>query len=243
MAELPERGDGLWQLVRDLVAARAAATGQTSLTIVDAGGGTGHLAVPLARLGHYLTVVDPALDSLAALERRAAEAGVRGRVRAVQGDAADLPDLIDAGSVDVVLCHNVLEVVDDPVRALAGVARVIATEGLLSLLAANRHAVVLAKALAGRIDEARQALADPNGRWGPADPVPRRFTMDQLQQLVAQSGLIGEAVHGVQVFTDLVPGRTDAAQLAELGSLEAAAANHPAFRELAVNLHVRARKA
>jgi len=72
--------------------------------------------------------------------------------------------------------------------------------------------------------------------------VPRRFTMDQLQLLVAQSGLVADAVHGVRVFADLVPGRIDAAQLAELGALEASAANHPAFRELAVHLHVRAHR-
>jgi ubiquinone/menaquinone biosynthesis C-methylase UbiE len=237
-----ERIDALHQLVRDLVAARAAATGRACLTVLDAGGGTGHLAVPLARLGHRVTVVDPALDALAALERRAAEAGVREQISAMQGDATDLPQLVEPGSADLVLCHNVLEVVDDPASALSAVADVIAPGGLLSLVAANRHAVVLAKVLIGRVDEARRALADPDGRWGDADPVPRRFTMDQLQQLVAQSGLVGESVHGVRVFSDLVPGRTDAAQLAELSSLEAAAGNHPAFRELAVNLHVRARK-
>jgi len=237
-----ERTDGLRHLVRDLVAARAAATGRSRLTVVDAGGGTGHLAVPLARLGHRVTVVDPTLDALAALERRAAEAGVQERVSAMQGDAVDLPDLIEADSADLVLCHNVLEVVDDPASALAGVATVIAPGGLLSLMAANRHAVVLAKVLIGHVDEARRALADPDGRWGDADPVPRRFTMDQLQQLVAQCGLVSESVHGVRVFSDLLPARTESSQLAELDSLEAAAANHPAFRELAVNLHVRARK-
>ncbi|QRN81885.1 MAG: methyltransferase type 12, partial [Nocardiopsis sp. BM-2018] len=46
------------------------------LEIVDAGGGTGGAAVPLAELGHRVTVVEPSPDSLAALERRAAESGV-----------------------------------------------------------------------------------------------------------------------------------------------------------------------
>jgi S-adenosylmethionine-dependent methyltransferase len=236
-----ERSDGLWRLVRDVVASRMAESGSRELDIVDVGGGTGQLAVPLALAGHRVTVIDPTLDSLAALERRATEAGALDRVTAVQGDAADLPSLVAAGSADVILCHNVLEIVDDPVQAVAAIAYALAPGGLLSLLAANRHAVVLAKVLTGHVDEARRALADPNGRWGDADPIPRRFTMDQLQQLVAQSGLVSEAVHGVRVFSDLVPGRVDAAQLAELAALEAAAANHPAFRELAVHLHVRAR--
>ncbi len=242
MVERAERTDGLWRLVRDVVASRMAESGTRELAIVDVGGGTGQLAVPLALAGHRVTVIDPTLDSLAALERRATEAGALDRITAAQGDAADLPSLVPAGSADVVLCHNVLEIVDDPVQAVAAITFALAPSGLLSLLAANRHAVVLAKVLTGHVDEARRALADPNGRWGDADPTPRRFTMDQLQQLVAQGGLVSEAVHGVRVFADLVPGRVEAAQLTELAALEAAAANHPAFRELAVHLHVRARR-
>ncbi|MGZ6791503.1 MAG: methyltransferase domain-containing protein, partial [Mycobacteriales bacterium] len=45
----------------------------SGLVVVDAGGGTGGFAVPLAELGHRVTVVDPSPDSLAALQRRAAE--------------------------------------------------------------------------------------------------------------------------------------------------------------------------
>src|SRR5690606_38224364 len=56
------------------------------LTVVDVGGGTGGFAVPLAEAGHQVTVVDASPDALAALTRRATEAGVADRVRAVQGD-------------------------------------------------------------------------------------------------------------------------------------------------------------
>jgi SAM-dependent methyltransferase len=169
VVERAERTDGLWRLVRDVVASRMAESGSRELEIVDVGGGTGQLAVPLALAGHRVTVIDPTLDSLAALERRATEAGALDRVTAIQGDAADLPSLVAAGRADVVLCHNVLEIVDDPVQAVAAITYALAPGGLLSLLAANRHAVVLAKVLTGHVDEARRALADPNGRWGDAN--------------------------------------------------------------------------
>ena len=64
------------------------------LSVVDVGGGTGGFAVPLARSGHDITVVDASPDALAALTRRAADAGVGDRVRAVQGDADALADLV-----------------------------------------------------------------------------------------------------------------------------------------------------
>ncbi|MDQ3592353.1 MAG: methyltransferase domain-containing protein, partial [Actinomycetota bacterium] len=44
--------------------------------VVDLGGGTGEFAVRVAELGHEVTVVDPSPDALAALDRRAADAGV-----------------------------------------------------------------------------------------------------------------------------------------------------------------------
>ncbi len=60
------------------------------LDVVDAGGGTGGFAVPLAEAGHRVTVVDPSPDSLAALARRVAERGLEGRVTGVQGDLSEL---------------------------------------------------------------------------------------------------------------------------------------------------------
>ncbi|MGN6246636.1 MAG: class I SAM-dependent methyltransferase, partial [Motilibacteraceae bacterium] len=83
-----------------------------ALDVLDVGGGTGGFAVPLAREGHRVTVVDPSPDALAALERRAAEAGVP--VRAVQGDLSDLLDVVPAAGADVVLVHGALEHADDP---------------------------------------------------------------------------------------------------------------------------------
>ncbi|HSK25991.1 MAG TPA: methyltransferase domain-containing protein [Jiangellales bacterium] len=210
------------------------------LDVVDAGGGTGGFAVPLARAGHRVTVVDPSPDALAALERRAAEAGVTERVRAVQGDAADLLDVVAAGSADAVLGHGVLEVVDDPAAAVAGMAAVLRPGGLASVLAAQRHATVLARAAAGHLLDARHALTDPDGRWGPGDPLPRRFDEAGLLSLLDAAGLAVREVHGVRVFTDLVPGTLvdEPGASDALLDLETAVASHPAFRSVAAQLHV-----
>ncbi|NEB82380.1 SAM-dependent methyltransferase, partial [Streptomyces sp. SID14478] len=89
--------------------------------------------------------------------------------------------------------------------------------------------------------EARQALDDPAGRWGEGDPVPRRFSADQLSQLVGAAGADVGAVHGVRVFADLVPGvlvDTEPGAFQELLKLEAAAAELPAFHAVATQLHV-----
>jgi SAM-dependent methyltransferase len=220
------------------------------LDVVDVGGGTGGFAVPLAEAGHRVVVVDPSLDALAALERRSAEAqlaapgGATGSVQAVQGDAAQLVPLLPPASADLVLCHGVLEVADDPGAALAGVAAVLRPGGVVSVLVAQRRAAVLTRAIAGHFTEAAAALADPDGRWGAADPLPRRFDRDRLQALLGAAGLDVEAVHGVRVFADLVPAAAvdhDAAAAHALLALEAAASTDPVLLDVAARLHVLAR--
>ena len=87
------------------------------LDIVDVGGGTGGYAVPLARAGHKVTVVDASPDALAALTRRVAEDSgpvTSGRIVAVQGNVDALGEVAPPGSADLVLCHSVLKVVDQP---------------------------------------------------------------------------------------------------------------------------------
>lgn len=213
----------------------------TALHVVDAGGGTGGFAVPLAAAGHRVTVVDPSPDSLAALQRRTTEAGLAERVRGVQGDLHELPGLVPGGSADLLLVHSVLELVDDPGDALAAAVPVLRTGGRLSLLAANRVAAVLARAVAGHPEEAARALTDPAGRWGPGDGTPRRFTADALRELVTGAGLLVEQLHGVRVVSDLVPSAvldTEPGAAAALLALERALSERAPFCDVATQLHV-----
>lgn len=234
----------VWEVLRDALAALA--PDGRSLQVLDVGGGTGGFAVPLAELGHQVTVVDPSPDSLAALERRAAESGTSGQVRAVQGDVAGLADVAAAGSVDLVLCHSVLEVVDDPAVALAAVVQVLRPGGMASILAANRVAAVVARVAAGRLAEARRLLDDPSGWAGEGDPLARRFTVDELSALATSAGLRPRLTHGVRVFADVVAaavvdGDADAAR--DLLALEHAAADRPDYIAVAAQLHLLADRA
>ncbi|MBJ6619210.1 methyltransferase domain-containing protein [Streptomyces sp. WAC04189] len=231
----------VWDVLQEALDRRVKATGRQALDVLDTGGGSGNFAVPAARLGHRVTVVDPSPNALFALERRAAEAGVADRVRGVQGDARGLFDVVERGGYDAVLCHGVLEYVDDPAEGVRNVVAALRPEGVLSLLAAGLGGAVLARALAGHFTEARHALDDPDGRWGEGDPVPRRFTADQLTGLVESAGLRVGAVHGVRVFADLVPGvlvDTEPGAMEALLKLEAAAAELAAFHSVATQLHV-----
>jgi SAM-dependent methyltransferase len=214
--------------------------------VLDVGGGSGVWAVPLARSGCLVTVVEPSPNALATLNRRAADAGVQQLVIPVQGDADSLADAVAAGSADLVLGHGVLEVVEDPAGAVRALAAATAPGGAVSVLVANRYAAVLARALAGRLTEARRVLDDAAGRLGAADPVLHRFDTEGLLVLLADSGLDVELVQGDGVVTDLMPGGVLEGQPGaadQLAELELLVAGRVPLRDIASRLHALARSA
>jgi S-adenosylmethionine-dependent methyltransferase len=238
----PRTSTVLWEGVQRLLADATAASGAGELTVVDLGGGTGGLAVRVAALGHRVVVVDPSPDALAALERRTAEAGLADRVRPLQGDATDLASVLDPGSADVLLCHGVLEVVDDPLVALRAAHAVLRPGGRLSLLVAQWPASVLARVLSGHLDQALHVLSDPDHRWSGHDPLRRRFDRAAATGLAERVGFTVTAVEGTRTFSDVVPAaRAESeADLALLRHLEALASTSPELLVLAGHLHLHA---
>ncbi|HEY2880232.1 methyltransferase domain-containing protein [Nocardioides sp.] len=210
--------------------------------VLDIGGGTGGLAVRVGELGHRVTVVDPSPDALAALDRRAREHDVA--VTGRQGDLSSLLDVVGPDSADVVLCHGVLEVVDDPAAALATLARVVRPGGVLSLLVAQRHAAVIARAMAGHFQQALEML-EPADPVAPSGRIGRRHSYDELTALASGAGFVVDTVHAVRVFTDLVPGSLldlEPGATAALVELEQAVATRPEYLPLATQLHLLAHR-
>ncbi|MGK5684604.1 methyltransferase domain-containing protein [Actinoplanes sp. URMC 104] len=212
------------------------------LTVLDVGGGTGGFAVPLAEAGHTVTVVDASPDALAALTRRAADAGVAGRVRAVQGDGDALAGLVEPGSVDLILCHAVLEVVDDPAGVVAAIAGALRPGGAVSLLVASRAAAILGRAINGHLRAATAVAADPEGRAGSRDTLRRRYDADSAAALLGAANLQVEQTHGVRVLADLLPAAVVEEDPQALLDLELELSARPPFRDIASQLHLFARK-
>ena len=225
----------VWDALREVLDA-VLDTGGAPASVVDIGGGTGGFAVRVAELGHRVVVVDPSPDALATLARRADESGVADLVTGRQGDLDTLRDLVPEGGADgfdVVLCHGVLEIIDDPAAALDALARVLRPGGTLSLLVSQRHAAVVARAMAGHFQQAR-TLLDPDGA-----PT-RRFTAEEVAAALDRAGLDTRALHAVRVFVDLVPGALvdlEPGAASALVDLERAVATRPEYLALATQIH------
>jgi S-adenosylmethionine-dependent methyltransferase len=209
--------------------------------VVDVGGGTGQLAVPLAADGWTVTVLDPSAAMLATCLERAAQLGddVGARLRAVQGDAGQVADLVGAEAADAVLCHGVLEVVDDPAAVVAGLASVLRPGGVLSLLAVNRARLAARAARRGDYQEALRLLDDPV--VAPAHASSRAWTVSQLRAWLLDAGLEVVGEYGLGAFAEPPPD-ADAEQLAARRELERLAAAREPYRSLAEFLHLLARR-
>jgi 2-polyprenyl-3-methyl-5-hydroxy-6-metoxy-1,4-benzoquinol methylase len=227
----------VWEALRSSLDVRARQAGRR-LDVVDLGGGTGGLAVRLAGLGHRVIVVDLSPDALASLERRAAEAAVD--IAAVQGDADSLVEIVGAQSVDVVVCHELLEVVDKPERAVEQAATALRPGGLASVLVAQRSGAVLGRALAGHLAQARELLDHPEGAAA-TDSIARRFSRAEVEALLDGAGLRVDEVRGVRTFVDHIASAVvdaDPSAADDLRSLEAAVAERPEFLAVASQLHL-----
>jgi len=236
----------VWDALRAVLQSAGLQSTGDDLQVLDIGGGTGGFAVGVAELGHRVLVVDPSPDALAILDRRSEESGVADRVTGVQGDLSTFSSLVGGDRFDVVLCHGVLGVVDDPGAAVAALTDVLVPGGVLSLLVGQRHAAVVARAMAGHFEEARTLLGDqpsgePSGQLPgqPSSGQPRRFTAEEITALLVRAGFRDVTLHGVRVFGDIVPGSlVDEPGAAEaLATLERAVTDRAEYLTLAAQIH------
>jgi hypothetical protein len=137
----------------------------------------------------------------------------------------------------LVLAHGVLDALDDPVAGFAAMASALSVGGLLSVLVANPIAGVLGRALAGDLAAALRDFAEVESAPSPVSP-------DAVRVLCESAGLEIEVVHGVGVFTDLIPGAAlDAPGAREaLAQLEARSATRHPFADIASRQHLLARR-
>lgn len=235
--------------------------------VLDCGGGSGSLAVPLAVVGARVVVLDISVDALATLGRRADEAGVADRVDGVQGDVEDLglrplgEHLSAEPLVDLLLAHGVLAGAEDPLAVLSRMTAAIAPGGALSVVIANPVAAVLARAISGDVvgalGELTRHAADHGGHHdaGPAELDPTVLDPTVLEPAVldgaaiarvcTDGGLVIDIAQGIDVLADLMPGailESTPGSVAALAQFEQAAARIEPYRSIASRLHIIARR-
>jgi S-adenosylmethionine-dependent methyltransferase len=164
------------------------------------------MAVRLARLGVHVTLLDASPEMLELASRAAREAAVAAKITLQEGDASQVASLFRGECFDVILCHNVLEFVDDPRAVLRSVSQVMNDASVLSVLVRTQAGEVWKAAIqAGDLAGAAHRL---DAEWGCESLYGgkvRLFAPDSLNAMLLQASLAPIATRGVRVISDYLP--------------------------------------
>jgi len=207
-----------------------------SLCALDLGCGTGATAIRLARLGIQITLVDSSPAMLDIAKGAAQAAGVAEKVVLQLGDVTQLTNLFHHAFFDVILCHNVLEYLDDPMALLCGAARALRdSSAILSVLVRNRAGEVFKAAIqAGDLAVAENNLTAEWGQESLYGGRVRLFTPDSLRAMLKAASLTTIAERGVRVLADYLPLRISrSAEYERILELERKLGSRPEYAAVA----------
>jgi S-adenosylmethionine-dependent methyltransferase len=205
--------------------------------ILDAGGGTGAFAIPLAAAGYDVTLLDQSAEWLLRARSNASRSGVH--LDFIQLGLESLTEGIFE-PFDAVLCHAVLMYLDDPLVGLRALRSVARQGTVLSLLEKNRDALAMRPGLQGDYREAHRLLVERDS-VGPLGVRNRAHDVDELCAMLAATGWLVEGWSGVRLFSDVAPEHLEANSFDLLMDLERAAGTMDPYRRIARLIHVIAR--
>lgn len=211
---------------------------------LDIGGGTGAMAVRLALAGWRVAVADSSAAMLRLATKAAHAKQVAARIEFHLTDTDRIAELFRPQSFDLVICHNVLEYVDDPAgifRAMRAVAR---PAGLISVLVRNRAGEAMREALKSQdlvaADHALEAEWVRESLYGGRA---RLFDPQGLHALTADAAFDVIAERGVRVLADYLPAALSETEdgYARLLDFELKIGAQPCFAAVARYLQIIAR--
>ena len=120
--------------------------------------------------------------------------------RQIHGDIRSLSEF-DDNTFDIILCHNVLEYIDDKERVVKELCRVLKPGGMLSVVKHNRAGRVMQMAvLLDELEKAHQLLDGENSMASKFGSI-RYYEDDMITKWAA--GLVCRDCYGIRTFWDL----------------------------------------
>ena len=160
--------------------------------ILDFGSGEGITANHLAA-HNRLVAVEPS-------EAMLAERWIDFAYEQIHGDAARLSEFAD-NTFDMVICHNVLEYIDNKQQVLAELCRILKPNGMLSIVKHNRAGRVMQMAVLLDDLEKTNALLDGQNSTASKFGVIRYYENEQISAWVPALKLA--SFFGIRTFWDL----------------------------------------
>lgn len=160
--------------------------------VLDAGAGTGMMAKEFAQRGHNVSLLDLSSEALGIARERLREYQ---STRFINGSLQDISE-----SFDIILCHAVLEWLDEPLLAVEHLLDCIKADGYLSLSFFNADAMLFNNAIYGNFDYIAKGLKVRNAvRLNPNNPQVPNTVLSFLQ---ARDDIEIKVSAGIRCFHD-----------------------------------------
>jgi S-adenosylmethionine-dependent methyltransferase len=225
----------------------AVVAGREPPRILDAGGGSGELALQLLRGGYAVWLLDyaPAMLEQAEQAARDLPGDAQARLTLCPLPVEEAGQSFAPGFFEAIACHTVLEYLPEPRQTLGGLAGLLREGGLLSLSFVNHHAEVLRQVW---------SRGDPSGAWAKLEErrfcaglfgiAGRAYDAEEVSGWLEGLGLVVTANRGVRALADYVPRERleDAGFLEALLALEKVVASRPPYAQIARYAHLLAHK-
>lgn len=162
--------------------------------ILDAGCGQGRITIPLALMGHSVTGVDFAKETIATARRNAEGMGVQPTF--ILANLREYLAAATQASFDCVICLEVLYMLADHEQLLAGLVSALKPGGLLALSVRPKLFYVLHSLRRQRSREALAVAAQREGRMFGGRPF-NWFTAKELSSLLARLEIEHVNLYGI----------------------------------------------
>jgi len=177
--------------------------GHGHLCILDAGGGNGVDSLYFAEKCHSVTIVDFSSKMLQLAAQQAEAADIKDRISLHCADVMNIPTLFPKSSFDLVLCHNVLQYIDDVPVLLKSLCAPLKDGGLISLISINRYSIPYHAAfLRGDLTEALTGLDTRIFKGSIFDATLTNYSVEEIKEMLQDTGYQVIQDYGLRCLCD-----------------------------------------
>jgi S-adenosylmethionine-dependent methyltransferase len=174
--------------------------------ILDVGGGNGFNSIYFAKQGHSVTLLDYSPAMLSEAKQATEREGLSDKITFCQADVNKIQDLFQSQRFDLIICHLMIEFVQEPQRALRNICTLLAPNGLLSVLDANRYSEVYRQAFQANDLVAAHQVIETKEYFHPwfSRQTPL-FSSAEMIEILQESGCIPINDYGVLCLCAYLP--------------------------------------
>jgi len=202
--------------------------------ILDLGGGNGLDSIPLVKLGYTAAVIDFSPEMVAQGQKLAAQEQVSDQISFKVGDATQF---VADEQFDIILCHNLLQYVEDGTAVLQNIYHSLRPGGIFSFIITNPHTETLAYALRDYDLAAAQENLNKSTKYVETfDTHIQRYTDDELKNMLQDCGFTLLEQYGIRAICDFMADnerKFDPGFYEQLEQLELAVSNKHPYKLLA----------